>query len=259
MTVDAIIREIWEAPYGGEILTRGTRVVQRPGWYQTISPTYKDASRNEVILSILDESEVDGVIDSTTQEYRQLGLSFQWCVGPYTKPSGMGRRLLRRGFHGWDVWGMACDPMTLRLPISSQVTVERVTLATVEEFVDASALGWNRLLDAKEREFCLEDYAWAIAQEDKFHFYLARHQGKPSGSAGYLLKPSGSAYLISASVVPEFRGGGTYRSLVAARLQELRTRGIRLATTQARRASSGPILKRFGFEIFFESQMYRLN
>jgi GNAT superfamily N-acetyltransferase len=67
------------------------------------------------------------------------------------------------------------------------------------------------------------------------------------------------AYLFGAQVFPAFRGRGIYRALVAARLGFLAARGVSLAVTQARAATSAPLLERFGFETVFHSRCYLLE
>lgn len=55
------------------------------------------------------------------------------------------------------------------------------------------------------------------------------------------------ARLFGAGVIPEFRGRGAYRGLLAARLDDARDRGATLALVHARSGTSGPILCRVGF------------
>jgi GNAT superfamily N-acetyltransferase len=66
------------------------------------------------------------------------------------------------------------------------------------------------------------------------------------------------AYLLATQVLEPFRGRGAYRALVAARLTFLAARGITLAVTHARAATSAPILAHLGFETVFHSRCYRL-
>jgi GNAT superfamily N-acetyltransferase len=56
-----------------------------------------------------------------------------------------------------------------------------------------------------------------------------------------------SAYLMGAVVVPEQRGRGLYRALVASRLRAAARHGCTLATSHARASTSHPILKRLDF------------
>jgi hypothetical protein len=58
-------------------------------------------------------------------------------------------------------------------------------------------------------------------------------------------------------VLPAARGRGAYRALVAARLAFLRARHVEYAVTQAREATSAPMLEHLGFETLFRSTCWR--
>src|SRR5262249_19795941 len=85
-----------------------TRIVERPGWYQIITPSAPRNTQNEIIFSQLEEKDADGVIDETIATYRACGQATKWSVGPWTRPSDFGERLARRGFQSWEVRGMGC-------------------------------------------------------------------------------------------------------------------------------------------------------
>src|SRR5688572_15384812 len=98
------------APKGSHIPRPDTRVIERPGWYQVITPSSRTGGVNEVVFSALDEAQADAVIDETLATYRALGVRFKWCVGPGSAPADLAERLERRGLESWPVRGMACDP-----------------------------------------------------------------------------------------------------------------------------------------------------
>ena len=66
-------------------------------------------------------------------------------------------------------------------------------------------------------------------------------------------------YFVGGVVQPSARGRGVYRALVAARLAFLRARGVPYAVTQAREATSAPMLEHLGFETLFRSTCWRLD
>lgn len=57
-------------------------------------------------------------------------------------------------------------------------------------------------------------------------------------------------------VLPSYRGRGLYRALVHARLAHARARGIAIATSHAREATSAPILEAIGFETVCRFPLY---
>ncbi|MGE3455655.1 MAG: GNAT family N-acetyltransferase [Kofleriaceae bacterium] len=88
----------------------------------------------------------------------------------------------------------------------------------------------------------------------RFHFFLARSNGEPVGTAGYIVKPR-SVYLVGGNVLASHRGRGIYRALLDARLRQAAAVSVTLATTQAREASSAPILERLGFETLCRARL----
>ncbi len=68
-------------------------------------------------------------------------------------------------------------------------------------------------------------------------------------ASGGLQLPRGRAFagLYSGGTVPDYRGRGAYRALVAARAAEALRRGYRYLTVDARETSR-PILQRLGFQ-----------
>src|SRR5262245_53007116 len=99
-----------EAPRGPNLLLPDTTVIERPGWYQLLTPPTRSAHVNKVIYSALEEGEVEGRIDETSAVCRAHGLPVKWSTGPWTRPQDMDERLRRRGFSEWEVRGMAVDP-----------------------------------------------------------------------------------------------------------------------------------------------------
>lgn len=86
--------------------------------------------------------------------------------------------------------------------------------------------------------------------------FLGSHRGRPAGAGGYALV-DGVARLWGAAVLPEFRGHGVYRALVAVRVDDARSRGATLAMVHAEQTSS-PILRRLGFRKYGERRLTRL-
>lgn len=250
--VEATIR----APIGAHLLRPDSTVIERPGWYQLITPSFPHGAQNEIVLSELEEADVERVIDETIATYRTLGIvSIKWCVGPWSKPDDLGDRLARRGFEHWLVRGMAADPHALEFRGPSEIEVERVSDDTLPSYVDASLRGWQ--LPATETDvfaaICRERMQRGISE-----LFVAKLGDEIVGSAAFVAKPDGSAYLVGAQVFDAHRRRGAYRALLAARLARLRARGIGLATTHAREQTSAPILERLGFETMFRWRVYQL-
>jgi GNAT superfamily N-acetyltransferase len=131
--------------------------------------------------------------------------------------------------------------------------VEVVVVGSFEEvaaFERTSARGWGYPLpsDADIRS------AYQGITPGSF---LASCAGVPAGTGGFtLVEPV--ARLWGAAVIPEMRGRGVYRGLVASRLGAAAARGATLALVHAEPTSS-PILKRLGFRKFGERRTFRVD
>ncbi|MFB9313828.1 GNAT family N-acetyltransferase [Nocardioides plantarum] len=84
---------------------------------------------------------------------------------------------------------------------------------------------------------------------------LAYLDGRPVGSGGLTLV-DGVARLWGGGVVPDARGRGVYRAVLAARLDHAVEHGAALALVKGRVETSGPILRRAGFAVFGQERSY---
>ncbi len=250
-------RAVIEAPTGGGMLRPDTQIIAREGWYQVVTPSAAGAGRNEIVLSRVREADAERVIDEAIATYHPLGLPVKWCVGPWTEPAGFGARLEARGFAGWDVRGMACDTsLAIRVP-GGLVIREVETVDDVERYLDGTIEGWG--MPAAQRELERAVVAAELAATPRrAHLFVALADGALAGTTGLLLR-EGYGYLVGAQVIERARGRGVYRALVAARLALLRARGVDLAVTQAREATSAPMLEHLGFRTVLRSRCYQLE
>jgi N-acetylglutamate synthase-like GNAT family acetyltransferase len=239
------------APIGAHVLRADSQVIERPGWYQVVTPSSTYRWLNEVVLSAIEDADAERVVAETIARYRRLGVDFKWCVGPWSRPAHLAELLAPQASERWDVRGMTCDPTALHM--ESSVRAEQVTERSLDEHVDATMRLWA--MPESERE-PLRAASLARLRSGETELYVVRHDGSVAGTAGLLAKQDGSAYLVGAIVDEGARGRGFYKALLAARLARLRERGIRLATTQAREATSAPILARLGFDTVFRSQVF---
>lgn len=244
---EEILDEVFVVPRSALLPVPDLRRIERPGWVQIITPSFRTGGLNEVAFSALAEDEADAVIDATIAEYRALGIAFRWAVPPGSAPADLGERLVRRGLHESRGRGMARSTAAPELPGAPAAPPE----LSVEEIVDpadagvytrAMAEGWGT-----DPEPLLRVHEMLLARpERRDRLFLARWDGEPAGTAAYVAFPR-SAFLLGAVVLPRFRGRGLYRALALARLADARARGLELATCHARESSSAPILERLGF------------
>ena len=161
-----------------------------------------------------------------------------WEVGTHARPAGLVDRL-----HGLGLVDDEPTPLAIGMVLSdapaagpSDVTVRRVE--TDGEFYEAeriAATAFGGPPPARRR----------YEPDPNNTIYLAYADGKPVARASAAFGERG-ATLFGGSTLPEARGRGAYRALVAARWDDAVARGTPVLVTQAG-PMSRPILGRLGF------------
>lgn len=240
-TSDELLREVMDLPARAFVPNPDTEVIERDGWHQLVTPSFRTGGLNGVNLCTLTELEADAAIDDAIARYAKHDLRFRWTVGPSSAPADLAERLERRGLQRSHIVGMFREVTPIGVEIAG-VKVEQVNANTVGEFTRAMAEGW-----AVEPE-PLEAYNRLVLEHPAAQrLYLARIEGEVAGTAGLAIFER-SVYLVGAVVLAKFRGRGVYRALTEGRLAVARHLGKSLATCQAREDSSAPILAKLGFE-----------
>ena len=210
---------------------------------------------NGVARSVLSPEEAPEVVRRTVAAYRSAGLGFRWILGPSAAPAHLAELLEEEGMQlNFVAKGMIADVASLEVSCGSGVTVERVSLDNVGDYVRAAAAGWGNTAEAERQVRANMIQSLEDATHPKLYF-LARVDGVPAAS-GALVPLARSGYLLGSSVVPELRGRGVYRALVAARVAALREMGRPLVTIHAFSHTSAPICARLGFEPVCELRAY---
>jgi hypothetical protein len=74
-----------------------TKVIDRPGWFQLLTPSFRQGGLNEVHWAILPEDQGAPVVAETIADYQRHQLQWRWTVGPDSGPSGLSAELARVG------------------------------------------------------------------------------------------------------------------------------------------------------------------
>jgi GNAT superfamily N-acetyltransferase len=247
------IAEAFLAPVGSGLPAEDMHIFERDGWYQVITPSTRSIQGNEVLYSRVAAGDAERIARETIAQYAALGLPFKWNVGALTEPANFGSVLDRLGFESWPMRGMAVDPSRWAYREHPQVVIELVTRDNFDDFYSALVRGWAA--DGVEGE------SWRASLHRAFDarthiFYLARVDGEVAGNAGFIPKQR-SVYLVGGNVLEPWRGRGIYRALIDRRMRDIAAMGFTLATTQAREATSAPILERLGFETLYRGRVYK--
>ena len=173
------------------------------------------------------------------------GRQLEWKVYSHDRPPGLEAALAAAGFE-------ADEPETF-----VALDLEATPLADPEVGVDIRAVtdaaGLADFLAVNEAAFGRVEPWMAQYIEDRLAnadlaVFVAYDGMRPVASGRLELAP-GTAFagLFGGGVVPDYRGRGAYRALVAARAAMARRLGYRYLTVDARETSR-PILQRLGFE-----------
>ncbi len=242
-STEEILHEALVAPRSALVPLADTQIIERPGWWQIVTPSLKQGGMNEVACTEIPEESADAVIDEAIEQYTRHGLRFRWSVRPDTRPADLAERLARRGLLRSESFVMARATAGTPSVYGPGITVEEVTLANVDDFTRVMASGWGSdpaPLDTLHRRMLADPVG-------RSRMFTARHDGEAAAVASYVALER-SAYLIGAVALSTHRGRGLYRALVHARLRHAESRGLTLATSVARADTSAPILERLGFE-----------
>ncbi|MEX0426420.1 GNAT family N-acetyltransferase [Nocardioides sp. DS6] len=122
--------------------------------------------------------------------------------------------------------------------------------------VSVAAFGEGTVPDDERARKWAAEYAadHAVGRGGSVVVYV---DGRPAGTGGLTLA-DGVARLWGGATHPDLRGHGAYRAVLAARLAYAADHGATMALVKGRVETSGPILRRAGFEAFGQERSYRL-
>jgi hypothetical protein len=165
--------------------------------------------------------------------------SCSWEVGTHARPKGLVARLHALGLVDDEPTPLAIGMVLSEPPAAAPPDVEVRRVTNDDEFFEAeriAAIAFGMQGSPKRRPY---------EPDPNNTIYLAYVDGKPvaRGSAAFGER---GATLFGGSTLPEARGRGAYRALVAARWEDAVARGTPVLVTQAG-PMSRPILGRLGF------------
>jgi GNAT superfamily N-acetyltransferase len=206
-----------------------------------------DAGNNCVLYTALDETSAAAAVDRQVAYFQGLGRDFEWKLHDHDRPASLGRLLQERGFEP----GAAEVIMSLDLS-QSRLASPALDGYSVRPLNDAESL--DAVTSVQNAVWTNEDLGWLsaslarerAAQPQSIRFHVVWSAGLPV-CAGWTRLHGRFASLFGGSTLPEHRGRGLYRALLASRLDEARRRGASFALVDAG-PMSRPILTRLGFE-----------
>lgn len=198
-----------------------------------------------IIASDLAGADVDAVIRAEIDRFDRLGRSFEWKHYDHDQPADLRDRLLAAGFEAGDEEALLVldlrSERLLDVPSGARVVAggeDRLgDLLEVAEGVWPEHLTWMR-----------DTLSGELADAASGTRLFVAYEGERPVSAGWNRRTPGSPFvgMYGAATVPDARGRGHYRALVAARAHDARGRGARYLAVEAGPMSL-PILARLGF------------
>ena len=203
-------------------------------------------------------AELDRLIARQRDYFARLGEAVEWQIRAHDQPADFAVRLRAAGF-------VPEKSDTVLIALAAE-------LATAAAPPDGVALRWvtadadMRRIAAMESAVWGQDWSWLgenligriAAAPDDIAVLAAEVDGELV-SAGWLavIQPGadGCARLLGGSTLPQWRGRGIYRALVAARAQRAAARGIKYLQVDAS-DDSAPILRRLGFHAVTTTTAY---
>lgn len=206
-----------------------------------------DGTQHSVIYACLPDDDAERLIEEQVSHYRRIQQRFEWKVYSHDRPADLRERLARHGFEIGPCEAVLVLDLSSPPPWIAETDMSGVRRIDRPEDLPLfkSAAG---AVFGKDYSFTTRELAAAIeAGRSDHRGYVAMHAGQPV-SVARLYKHPQSIFggLYGGGTLPEFRGRGFYRQLVAARARDAQALGAKYLIVDAL-PTSRPILERLGF------------
>jgi GNAT superfamily N-acetyltransferase len=200
-----------------------------------------------VIYSRLSAQTADPAIEGEIAYFRSIGQDVEWKAYAHDEPADLIQRLVEHGCVRDETETIMVLELDQAPPELLAATPNVRRIGSPQELVQVESVR-SRVWGDDDDDDHIARLAAELEQDpDYVSVYVADVDGAPAAS-GRICFPRSSAFasLWGGSTVPELRNRGLYTALLAARVQEARSRGWRYLTVDAR-SMSRPILEKRGF------------
>jgi GNAT superfamily N-acetyltransferase len=247
-TFDRQARPEPATPPAGTRYDRDGPVLRVVGWHQGFVSAPRDTG--------LRGEELDALIARQRDFFAARGESVEWKTYGYDEPADLPERLRAAGF-------VPEDQETVLIGLTEQMAADPV-LPDGVVLREVSGAGDMRRIAAMHSVVWGEDLSWQAdeltaaiaAAPDQVVVWAAEAGGEVVSAARIEFRPGSEfAGLWGGSTLPQWRGKGIYRALVARRAQQAAARGVRYLQVDAS-SDSAPILRRLGFRAITTTTPY---
>jgi GNAT superfamily N-acetyltransferase len=195
----------------------------------------------------LEGSAVDELISRQVRVFAERGERFEWKLHAHDQPVDLAQRLLAAGFVPDEMETVVIAPVSAvagepRVPdgvqlreVNARADLDRI--AAMEEAIWGDGRGW--LADSLEAEYAVDPEALAIVVAEADADVVCAAWVRFARDTDF-------ATLWGGGTLPNWRGRGIYRAIVAYRANLAVQRGFRYLQVDAS-DNSRPILERLGF------------
>lgn len=191
----------------------------------------------------------------------------RWWTRSTSRPEDTAERLLAAGFRRVEVLDVfaldlgapdAVPRLSARLDPPADIEVRAVT--DMAGLRSAARVAAEAFAEPPPTEAQMSEALDQVLEDRRTgrwrsRWWVTSYQGHPVGTGGATLVGT-SARLWNGCVVPEARSRGVYRALLLARACDAAAAGASTVLVKGRVATSGPVLRRAGFEVCGQEVCY---
>ncbi|WP_229075542.1 GNAT family N-acetyltransferase [Actinoplanes sp. DH11] len=204
---------------------------------------------------------LDRLIARQRDYFRARGQAVEWKLRAHDLPADLPERLVAAGFEPQ-------QPSAVLLGLAEEVAAEVAAAPVLPEGVvvrQVSAAEDLRRIGDQQTEVWGFDCSWVAADliarvsaDPGQITVLVAEAGDRLACTAWAVRHTGTDFvaLLGGTTLPEWRGRGLYRAMLAIRAREAVARGYRLLHVDAS-AHSAPILRRCGFRDITTSALYQ--
>lgn len=241
---EAIESHHWD--YLPELISSDVEFINTQELVMIKNPKLNSIHANKVVRFKF-QNDLEEPLQKVNQFYD--GLSFSWWV-PSTNTTLI-NQLNQMGFQTIDQYtGLALSLPTFEIPsLNHEFSYYEVqTDEQIRQLVKVSSKVWD-YNSSLEEELFKQRKDYIKASKGTSGYIICCDRKNAVGYANFRYSCDGTIlYLHGSGVLPEYRHKGIYSNLVYKRLKIAKERGITLATCQARKGHSDPILRKIGFQ-----------